>query len=762
MRQNHIISTIKNGSVLLKISGLVQGVGFRPFIYRIAHRHHINGWVENATSGVQIRAEGKPRDVSDFIQSIKEYAPPASFVDHIEIIEREDESYNDFHIRSSADESEQVTRVSPDIAVCHECLEDMQVQQHRIHYPFINCTNCGPRFSIIKDLPYDRDKTTMDVFEMCDVCRKEYEDVLDRRFHAQPVACNHCGPVYRLVHDGSEYHQIEDIILKMVTLISDGAIISVKGTGGYFITCDARNENTVSRLRNSKQRDGKPFAVMFPDIDSVKEYTLTDEFGYHVLESWRRPVVLLKQKKELAKSINPNIHTLGAMLPYMPIHYLLFQHIDFPVVFTSGNLSEIPIIIDDHVAENALSGISDAILTYNRQIHNRLDDSVVMTVNGRELMLRRSRGYVPNPVKLNIPVNGIVATGAELVNCFAIGKGRDAILSQHIGDLKNIETYEFFTGSMELFKQLFRVNPVQMVCDAHPDYLSTRFARESGLPVMEVQHHHAHVASCMAENMLREKVIGIALDGTGYGDDGNIWGGEFLLADLTSYQRYSHFEYIPVPGGDQAIKEPWRTALSYLYKIYGRELTMLNIPLLNHVQPGQFQLIINAIDKKINCPLSSSAGRLFDAVSAITGICTRSTFHADAPMRLEHAAEEHITDSYSYKNAGEIIAFDETIKLIVEDLDFGIPRGVISAKFHNTVIDVIVDKAMEMRDETGINDVVLSGGTFQNCYLSEHAENELIKNEFNVFTHCQVPMNDGGIALGQMAIAGSRIEKELI
>jgi hydrogenase maturation protein HypF len=356
-------------------------------------------------------------------------------------------------------------------------------------------------------------------------------------------------------------------------------------------------------------------------------------------------------------------------------------------------------------------------------------------------------------------VNGIVATGAELVNCFAIGKGRDAIISQHIGDLKNIETYSFYIESMELFQKLFRVTPQIMVCDAHPDYLSTRYAKESGLPVIEVQHHHAHIASCMAENKLKNKVIGIALDGTGYGDDGNIWGGEFMLAGLTDYQRYSHFEYVPVPGGDQAIKEPWRTALSYLYKVYGHELTTLNVPLLNHINSDQYQLIITAIDKNINCPLSSSAGRLFDAVSAITGICTHASFHADAPMRLEHVVEESISDAYSYGNRNDVISFDETIRGIVEDMDYGIPQGVISAKFHNTIIDVIVDKAVEMRDVSAVNEVVLSGGTFQNRYLLAHAENELIKNDFNVYAHRQVPMNDGGIALGQLAIAGHRIKQ---
>lgn len=759
MQQQHIISTIKNGSVLLRISGLVQGVGFRPFIYRLAHRHRINGWVENTTSGVNIRAEGSPKDVMDFIQSINTYSPPASSVDHIEAIEQEHEAYKGFEIRSSADDSEQITRVSPDIAVCNDCLEDMQTQQHRIQYPFINCTNCGPRFSIIKDLPYDRDKTTMDVFAMCDTCRKEYEDVLDRRFHAQPVACNHCGPGYRLIEQGKEYHAIDDIIQRMVALIMEDGIISVKGMGGYFIMCDARNENAVSRLRNTKQRDGKPFAVMFSDTDSVKEYTLTDEAGYQALESWRRPVVLLKQRKGLATGINPHFNTIGSMLPYMPIHHLLFQYIDFPVVFTSGNVSETPIIIDDDTAEHALAGISDAILTYNRRIQNRVDDSVVMIVNDRERMIRRSRGYVPNPVQLDIEVNGIVATGAELVNCFAIGKGRDAIVSQHIGDLKNIETYAFYTESMELFQKLFRVTPQIMVCDAHPDYLSTRYAKESGLPVIEVQHHHAHIASCMAENKLKNKVIGIALDGTGYGDDGNIWGGEFMLAGLTDYQRYSHFEYVPVPGGDQAIKEPWRTALSYLYKVYGHELTTLNVPLLTHINSDQFQLIISAIDKNINCPLSSSAGRLFDAVSAITGICTHASFHADAPMRLEHVAEESISDAYSYGNRNDVISFDETIRGIVEDMDYGIPQGVISAKFHNTIIDIIVDKSVEMRNVSAVNEVVLSGGTFQNCYLLAHAENELIKNDFNVYAHRQVPMNDGGIALGQLAIAGHRIKQ---
>jgi len=749
-------------TTLIQIKGLVQGVGFRPFIYRIAHQYRLKGWVENRNDGVLIKVNGSHELINKFKGDIKSQAPVASNIHSIVTEEVVFEEFADFQIIKSKNSSEEITDISPDIAVCNACLEDLKIQKHRIDYPFINCTNCGPRFSIIKGLPYDRDKTTMDPFIMCDKCRKEYEDVLDRRFHAQPVACSTCGPTYELIIGEIVINDFDEILDQCKELLENGKIIAIKGIGGFQIACDAKNEEAVNRLREKKVREGKPFAVMFENIEKMQEFVHLFPSEKKSVESWRRPIVIAQEKKKLALGVSVGFKTIGAMLPYMPFHYLLFKKIEIPaIVLTSGNLSDEPIVINNNEAIDNLTRIADAVLIFNREIYNRTDDSVVFSVNEKERLIRRSRGNAPEPVNLDLNVDGIFAAGAELVNCFCIGKGNQAILSQHIGDLKNLETLEFYTESYERFKKLFRSEPSIVVHDKHPDYLSTRFAIDLNIQQIEVQHHHAHIASCMAEHDLDEKVIGVSMDGTGYGDDGNIWGGEFFVCDLTDYNRFSHFDYIPLPGGDSVTKEPWRTGLSILYKIYGNKLWDLNIPFIKSLDKVRSNLLIQAIDKNINCPLSSSAGRLFDAIAAITNICPVSKFHAEAPMRLESVASAGIDYAYPF-DLDNVISFESTIRALIDDILDGVELAEISAKFHNTVINVIFAVASQIRKETGINRVVLSGGTFQNKYLLSRIEKILEQERFEVYSQQKVPSNDGGIALGQLIIAAKQRELGII
>jgi len=743
----------KEKTFLIEIKGLVQGVGFRPFIYRLAKNYNLIGRVENRNDGVAIKITCKTTILKQFITSIKKSAPPAANIELIDIKQADEENFTDFQIVKSKTISDQITDISPDIAVCSDCLSDMKVQKNRINYPFINCTNCGPRFTIIKDIPYDREKTTMNDFKMCSECKKEYSDIMDRRFHAQPVACSVCGPEYTLLYDNKEIKGISNIISKVITLIRNQKIIAIKGLGGFFLACDALSEETVSRLRKLKNREGKPFAVMFPNIEMLKKYAFVESTHQTSLLSWKRPIVLLKQKISLAPSVNVGFNTIGAMLPYMPLHYLLFEKSDIPaIVLTSGNISDEPIVIDNNIAQEKLTKIADAVLTYNRDIYNRTDDSVVTIINKRERIFRRSRGYVPMPVNLKMNVDGILATGAELVNCFCIGKDNQAILSQHIGDLKNIETYNFYCETIEQFKKLFRFKPSLIVSDLHPNYLSTQYAEESKLKHIKVQHHHAHIASCMAEHNLDEKVIGVSFDGAGYGDDNNIWGSEFLVCDLKDYIRINHFDYIPMPGGDKATDEPWRMAVSYLYKIYGNDFLKFDLPFLKNINLSYVELLINAIDKKINCPLTSGSGRLFDAVAALLNLCPYSKFHAEAPMRLESVIAQNIQEEYLY-TINNTISFEKTIEQIVYDLQHNVQSSEISAKFHNTIVSVIIKVVEAIRRQHNINKIVLSGGTFQNKYLLEKVENLLMSNNFEVFSHRKIPTNDGGIALGQLVIA---------
>ena len=740
----------------VEVKGLVQGVGFRPFIYRLASGLGLSGSVENRNDGVSVLVNCDERQVEQFVRCIRESAPPASNIESVAFEEVPLLEMQGFQIVKSRSFSDTVTDVSPDIAVCDDCLGDMKTQSNRIDYPFVNCTNCGPRFTIIKDLPYDREKTTMRDFRMCSSCRGEYDDITDRRFHAQPVACADCGPRYHLhLSDGSEISDQRRILETAIRLMENRGIVAIKGLGGYFLACDAFSREAVARLRKLKAREGKPLAVMFSGISTLSRYAHAGEQEKKSLLSLKRPIVLLGEKAPFPYQVNAGFDTIGAMLPYMPFHYLMFENSRLEaIVMTSGNISDEPIITTNSKAVETFGKICDAVLTYNREIYNRTDDSVVRVINGKERVFRRSRGYAPVPVNVSSNVEGLLATGGELSNCFCIGKGSQAILSQHIGDLKNIETWEYYTETIEKYKKLFRFKPSHVVTDMHPDYLSTRYSDNFDLPVFRVQHHHAHIASSMACHGLDETVTGVAMDGTGYGDDGNIWGSEFLVCDLEDYRRVSHFEYMPMPGGDRVAGEPWRMGVSLLYKTFGKDFTSIDIPFIRNLDKEKADILCRAMDEGIT-PLSAGAGRLFDGVSALTGLCVESSFHAEAPMRLESALKKGVSKSYKYIT-GESISFTPAIEGIVKDLTSGVPVSVISARFHNTVIDAVVNTVSLISRSRGIKKVVLSGGTFQNAYLTENIEKRLKGEGFRIFPHLDVPANDGGIALGQLIVGAEK------
>lgn len=756
---------ISQKSLHLTITGLVQGVGFRPFIYRIARKYDLTGWVQNTNENVRILVTGPPENINSFLFSLKNETPQAALIDKISTLEVATEYFSSFKIQASNDVSDAITEISPDIAVCDECLEDMDKPGSRLDYAFVNCTNCGPRFTIIQDLPYDRVKTTMKPFAMCPDCQNEYEDVTDRRFHAQPTACSSCGPEYELfVKENKISTDVNFIVGQVSKSIENGGVILMKGLGGMHLACDAFNETAVRKLRGLKNREGKPFAVMFRDIESLKLYAEVSTLEKQSLVSWRRPIVLLEKIKgnlqpQHAKSLNAGLNLLGIMLPYMPFHYLLFRHLKTSaIVLTSGNFSSEPILIDNKLTLEQFAPLVDAVVLHNRDIFNRTDDSVVRIMSEKERVFRRSRGYVPTPVRTALNTEGIVAFGAELTNCFCVGKGQKAFLSQHIGDLQGLETTLFYENTINQFLKLFRVKPSLLAVDMHPEYVSTKTGLSFGkIPVVKVQHHHAHVASCMAEHHLDEKVIGVALDGTGYGTDGNTWGGEFLLCDLNDFTRITHFEYMPLPGGDMAAEEPWRMAVSCLYKVYGVDFLSLELPLLKQIDSEKIRLIIQMIDRKINCPLTSGAGRLFDCVASLLDLVQVASFQAEGPMRLEAIVRNDFEERYDY-SYGSTINFDPTIRGIVEDIRLGIDKATISTKFHNTIISVIFESVNAIRLTEGINKVVLSGGVFQNKYLLEGTTTILLRNNFEVYSHATVPTNDGGIALGQLAIASKRRE----
>lgn len=744
---------------LIHVKGRVQAVGFRPFVWRLAQRLNLSGYVFNQPDGVMIHAEGTTENYMRFCQALRTEAPPAAVIKTISDSIVRPEGDSDFRILGSRDTNDIITDICPDIAVCDDCLTELFNSGRRQNYPFINCTNCGPRFTLIEDFPYDRALTTMHEFEMCTDCGKEYHNPSDRRFHAQPTSCFACGPEYSYKFDNTWLNGHSKIIHTLAENIDKGSVIALKGLGGYNLVCDAFNQEAVTAIRKFKNRDNKPFAVMFRDLAAIKKIVIPEPEQEELLISWRRPIVILNRihTNALPKGVNFNLRSLGVFLPYLPLHYLLFRQLrTSALVVTSGNASESPILHTETEAMEAFAPIGGGILMNNRKIARRCDDSVTKIIDSKPQILRRSRGYAPAPVDLNFEVSAILAAGAELSNCFCIGKGNQAILSQHIGDLKNAETYDFYRENITEFSRMYRFRPDRVVCDLHPDYLSTRYALETRLPLMQVQHHHAHAASVMAEHGLSEKVIGLAFDGTGLGTDGHIWGSEVLVADFIGFRRISHFEYLPVPGGDLASKQVWRSGLAYLISAFPGEWESLPIPLIKNRDRNQLNSISTAMNRGINSPLSCSAGRLFDAVAAIISVCTDSRYHAEAPMLLEDLTDDKYSDEYTFSGS-DVISFLPAIRGIVTDYIHGMAQEEIVTKFHNTVAKAIFFQTKMACRRSSLRQVVLSGGTFQNRYLTEKLVHLLRKEDLEVFLPADVPANDGGIALGQIAIAAHKI-----
>jgi hydrogenase maturation protein HypF len=742
-------------TIKLNIYGLVQGVGFRPFIYRHATENSLNGIVENNTDSVMIIVEGQNKNIETFVKTLKAKSPPASRIESMYIEEIDHLELDSFNIVRSKETSGDVTEVSPDIAVCSECLIDLKTTEHRKEYPLINCTNCGPRFTIIKELPYDRNKTTMNKFEMCEICETEYNDVLDRRFHAQPVSCNYCGPVYTFNSDSIVTTNISEIIFNTANVLDSGGIVALKGTGGYNLVCSAHNVKAVQKLRDIKHREAKPFALMVKDIETVKKYAELNDIEIETLTSFRRPIVLLRHTFSFHSAITSGLSTVAVMLPSLPFHYMLFEKLTTDMlVATSGNISDEPILIDDKKAIQTFLPQVNAVISYNREIHNRCDDSVVFISQNVVRTIRRARGFVPESIQLPFECESIAAVGGELKNTFCIGKGTKAIISQHIGDIKNLETSEFFEESFERFQHLFQSKPLLLVHDLHPDYLTTRYAKKSQIKSLPVQHHWAHITSVMAEHSLSQPVIGFAFDGTGYGTDGNIWGGEILIADFNSFKRVSHLEYVPLPGGDKAVKECWRYALSLLYHAFGTDWKSLKIPFIQKFSDAKNEIILEMIKKEINSPLTSSMGRLFDGIAAMIGVNEYSRYEAESAMLLESAATDSTNANYIMEPDG-IVKLKPLIAGIVTDISKGMSAEFISTKFHNTIAEFIVQSANKYRDDLKINRVAISGGVFFNRYLLEQAETQLLARGFEVYSNCRVPSGDGGISLGQLAIGAN-------
>lgn len=805
------------------VRGIVQGVGFRPFVYSLANSLDLKGFVMNSSEGVIIEIEGDNN--STFIERLTREAPPLAQIMEVDITPMPYYGYQDFQIIKSEDAG-RFTHISPDVSICDDCLRELLDKDNRRYlYPFINCTNCGPRYTITRSIPYDRPNTTMSVFKMCAECEDEYHSPVNRRFHAQPNACSVCGPHVELIIKKGEMGGFSDEKLKnskkenpvkeTIRLLKQGAIVAIKGLGGFHVACDATNEEAVNRLRLRKRKSNKPFALMAPDIEIIKKFCEVSKEEEKLLISNKRPIVLLKKREDLVlpDAIAPNNPCLGFMLPYTPLHYLLFfypnsnenviarsldpdssgrgdeaisndeishdmrrarndrlrglAHFN-ALIMTSGNLAEEPIVIDNDEAISILSEIVDAFLLHDRDIFMRVDDSVVR----HKLFIRRSRGYVPDPIPLHEDGPEVLGCGADIKNTFTLTKGSFAIPSQHIGDMENYETLSFFEESLENLKSVYRVNPVAIGYDLHPNYLSTQWAltqgargKGQGVKSYGIQHHYAHIASVMAEKDIKRKVIGIAFDGTGYGTDENLWGGEFLIADIKGFKRVGHFKYIPLPGGEMAIKEPWKIAVAYVKDIAGSETMdyLKSIGFIERYGNERLNNILKICDKRPFSPLSSGVGRLFDAVSAILGICDKNTFEGEAAMALESITRPDVVDDYpaDIKLREPIeIDFSQTILRIINDLVNGVDKSIIASNFHNTVATVILRVVQKLSSIHMIEEVVLSGGVFQNIYLLERTIARLKSIGMKVYINEKVPCNDAGISLGQAYILRERIKSE--
>ncbi len=797
----------------ISVRGVVQGVGFRPFVYRLAREHGLAGWVLNHSGGVEIEVEGPAAALAAFVRDLEGKSPPLARIEGIKVADAPPVGYTAFEIRHSVAEAGRYQLISPDIAICPDCLRELlDPDDRRYRYPFTNCTNCGPRFTIIADVPYDRPLTTMRDFVMCPQCQAEYDDPLDRRFHAQPNACPVCGPHVWLVSSSNLKlktlkPETDDVIAQAARLLRAGVIIAIKGLGGFHLACDATNEAAVRTLRERKGRPAKPLAVMMTTLEEIKQHCWVSAEEERLLTSPQCPIVLLPWKPEsnVSRLVAPRNNYLGVMLPYTPLHHVLLRDVGRPLVMTSGNLSEEPIARDNDEALRRLGHLADFFLMHNRDIYARYDDSVwfvprvsrsnlkpetpepfglsASTEFGEVLRtkpetalpqpIRRSRGYAPFPVKLLFNVQQILACGAELKNTFCVTRDEYAFLSQHIGDMENLETLEHFETTIELYKRLFRIEPEIIAYDMHPEYLATKYAKSKisniQYPIsniqypIPIQHHHAHVAACLADNGWPAEggpVIGVAFDGTGYGTDGHIWGGEFLVADYHGFRRVGHLEYLPMPGGEAAIKNPYRLAISYLYTLLGE---FPFFPFLAEVDDTELRIIKQQIDRGINSPLTSACGRLFDAVAALIGVRERVTYEAQAAIELEMAVKIQNPKSkiqirgYPFGveegEDGAVIRLRGLFDALLADLRGGVAVGEMAYRFHVTVAEMIEAMCERIAQETGLRTVALSGGCFQNRLLLALVMLRLREVGLRVLLHRQVPCNDGGLSLGQAVIA---------
>jgi hydrogenase maturation protein HypF len=759
----------------VRVEGIVQGVGFRPFVYSLATRLGLGGLVGNDSAGVFAEVEGAPAAVATFLESLASEAPPLARIERITTAAMPADGTASFTIAASEPGQQRRTLVSADTATCADCLAELaDPADRRFGYPFINCTNCGPRFTIVRDVPYDRPLTTMAGFAMCERCAAEYHDPADRRFHAQPVCCPACGPRLSLLGpDGTELSGPP--LAAAADLLRQGKVLAVKGLGGYHLAADAASEAAAGALRARKHREDKPFAVMVADVAAAARLCEVDEAAAALLTSGRRPIVLLPRRggagdggagdagalDRIAAAVAPGNRQLGLMLPYTPLHHLLVARLARPMVLTSGNVSDEPIVYRDGEALKRLGGIADAFLTHDRPIQIRADDSVTRAFRGREMVLRRSRGYAPEP--LEVPsafARPVLACGAELKSTFCLAKGNHAFVSQHIGDLENAETLRSFTEGIEHFRRLFDVAPEVVAHDLHPEYLSTKYALDlaeaAGLDLARVQHHHAHIASCLADNRAAGPVIGVAFDGTGYGTDGTLWGGEFLVADLAGFERAGHLASLPLPGGAAAIRQPWRMAAVYLDAAFGGGPPAgLAVAGRNR---GMWPGVLSMARRGVNAPLTSSAGRLFDAVAAILGVRDQINYEGQAAVELEQLADPAESGAYPAAITGSgpfVVAGADLVRAATEDLVAGVAPSLIAARFHNGVAGLITGGCLRLRERHGLRTVALSGGVFQNLLLLEGVAARLEAAGFEVLVHSRVPCNDGGISLGQAVVAAA-------
>jgi hydrogenase maturation protein HypF len=742
----------------LHIRGVVQGVGFRPHVYALATKLRLTGFVLNDGRGVIVEVEGDPDAIDEFRSALVDDRPPLAIIDGLDEEALAPAGSTSFDIVASDATGHRRAPISADVATCAACLKELfDPKDRRYLYPFTNCTDCGPRFTITLRVPYDRPNTTMRSFDMCDECAAEYHDPSDRRFHAQPIACPRCGPRAALI-DKSGKEMPGEPIARAAELIRGGELIAVKGLGGYHIACDASNEHSVKELRGRKGREEKPLAVMVPDLETACRVAITTPHDTAVLASRRRPIVLLPHRAGagVAESVAPGNNYLGVMLPYTPLHHLLLKEVRRPIVLTSGNLSDEPIAHRDDDARHRLGPIVDAFLLHDRVIHIRCDDSVVRVVQGNEYPLRRARGYAPEPLTVDPPFDRpVLAAGPELKHTFCLGVEGRAILSHHIGDLESWPAMVAFTEAVQHFTRVFDVVPEVVAHDVHPEYLSTKWALGlSDVTTVAVQHHHAHIASCLADNQRTERVIGLALDGTGYGDDGAVWGCEVLSCDLAGYDRLAHLRYVPLPGGAAAIREPWRMAAVYLSEAFGADAERMGLHFVERTRP-KWGPILQMAATGLNAPPTSSAGRLFDAAAALCGLRNRVTYEGQAAAELEQLADRHTAWGYPCSLKRGKLDGVELIAALAEDVARGRSVEQAAAAFHNGLASALVKAAQQARDRRGLGSVALSGGTWQNALLLHRVRDALAEAGFEVLVHRRVPPNDGGIALGQAVIANA-------